>query len=238
MPGFTLDQVRASVQKSAAGRMGQGSASAATSVGGGPSTAVAQDLSVLADQARNYSAGQAVANQQAEAERGQVTAGLAQERGQADTARAETLEAQRREMAVIELARRQAEQEARQEMAAEAQRVELERAEAAERALQARMQADIERRAMAERAAREAEDARQEAALHQVEEERARVRREHGDEHVAVYDFIAQNARNMNEADQVIATMARNGAFGKEGEFNSVRMDIINKDLRRLYGAR
>lgn len=234
MPPIQLQDIQAAIHKSAAGKQGQGSPQDAVRAGGAPA-AVAQDLAVMADQAIQYSKGQAAGNAQAEVERKASAEGLATERAQSDTARAETLEAQRREMLEIEVARRSAEQQAQLAMAADAQRVALERAEAAERTTQARMQREIQARELAERAAAKAKEAEAEREAERADSLKRSVLRRYSPKFAEVFGGVAEAAATFEEArDYLDVLQATQTDWGPK----QVNRQALESELAKLYGRR
>lgn len=232
MPPVQLQDIQAAVHKTAAGKRGQQAPSSDPI-----STAVTQDMAVLATQAREYSQGQAAGNAQAEVDRQASAAGLGQERAQSDTARAEELEAQRRKMQEIEIARRAAEQQAQLEMAAEAQRVALQTAEANERALQNRMEAARAAEAQRRAAVQDAKEGEAMAEALAASKMGKSVARKYTGNFAETFNAVFENADNMDEAREAINALERQGMVGTRpmpGK-NVVNRRILEQELAKMY---
>lgn len=226
--GASLKDVQAAIHKSAAGRMSQTTTPAAA-----PSS-VSLDLDVLATQAKDYSTGTAAGAKQAQGNAAANSQLLAEDRAAADASRAQTAEATRQNAVSLELSRQAQAQKAQQNLDATRRDAELNaQKDAAQAELAARKREGDEEALRQEvlNARIESENTRKETVLRGVQ-------RQHGKQHNEVFEYITSRADNMGQANTVIDTLARDGFFGRDAEYNSVRMDIIYKDLEKIYGAR
>ena len=232
---YRLNEVKGAISRSAAGRV------AATVPAANAPAAVSEDLAVLANQAAQYEAGAAAGAAEADMNLQGTVRGLQEDREQSDQAIQETLAAQREKAREIELARQAQREDALANIAKSRQGAELAVRSDNQRAnLSVAAQAEERRQAETRRAQAQAEKLA-EAEQEKIDHYRAgiiqQVARQHGKPHNEVFQGIANIANNFGEAREVINTMARDGAFSKGGVANTVRMDIIMKDLRKLYGS-